>query len=205
MNEQEFSQQYYLYYNSNDADTAFQVYLNSLLNDNSYCLLGRMGALDDIVGTLPIGRQILVMSDMSTANFFVTDNTQSGNVLRQVNPVWTIGINDAWLLGGIHGRSIFNFAGEVRWNNNINDLLDYLHVYIQGDDRHPITITGREILGLKGAGYIPHIVSGTLLFSPPSNIQETHNFDFVEYHQVLSQYSQNLVDIIADYLFNVFQ
>jgi hypothetical protein len=116
-----------------------------------------------------------------------------------------LGVNDAWLIGGVNGGNTFNFVGETRWANNLDDLLGFLNLYIENDQQqqHPVTVTAREILGLKQAGYIPNIVNDTLLFTPPA--QNAVLFDFVEYHSILNRQDATPQEIIADYLYNIFR
>jgi hypothetical protein len=199
MNEQEFNQQVEAIYNQ-PANTAFNVYLNAIANDNNFCLLGRIDAFNQIIGNRVNQQYLLQIGNNGEANFYVTDQNQPGNLLRVDN--WGLMINDAWLIGGINGRSTFNFVGVAVFNHNIEDLIAFNDLYLRGNGQHPITVTAREILGLKAAGYIPHITHDTLLFTPSG--RDTTIFDFVDYHKALDDNQIPQSDAIFNYLSPVF-
>jgi len=197
MNEQEFSQQYNVFY-PNYLEDAFRVYLNAIANDNNFCIMGRMNQLDEIIGgTLHLQEDhdlnLLQIDNAGIANFYITDRDQTGNVLRAA--VWNIGINDAWVLGGINGRSTFNFAGDA-----IDNLEEFIDTYLRSNAQHPITVTAREILGLWGADYEPVRGDDVLLFIPPENVERTGAFDFTEYNRIINDDPDHHLERISQYL-----
>ncbi|MDR0307981.1 MAG: hypothetical protein LBI42_14240 [Chitinispirillales bacterium] len=209
MNGQEFTQQYGVFYYPNnpcqcnqcqqcqERQLAFNVYMNAAANRNNFCLLGRMDALNNIIGRLPNppnAGQAMLVDDNGAANFYVTNGNQPGNVLRENQ--WTLGINDAWVVGGINGRSTFNFVGEAAI-----PLLDFNAIYLRGNGNFPVSVTAREIYGLMAAGYIPNIVNGMLVFSPPQT-RDLTLFDFAEYHDAINS---RILNAIFAYLEPVFQ
>ena len=181
MNETLFKKQFVECYPANvgSVDIAYRVYLNAKKNDNNFCLLGRMGKIEEIVGSkqfdMPSGKYMLAIQGDGLAgevkNFVVTNEAHTGNVLNVAE--WNIGINDAWTLGGIHAKSTFNFVGEVP-----TDVNEFEKKYLC-DTRYGFTVTAREILGLTGAGYTPLIKYETLIFAPPTG--SVASFDFEKY------------------------
>lgn len=193
MNEQEFNQQYVIYYGNGNIGTAFKVYQNAIANHNNFCLLGKLDVLNNIAGEEDPLSVALFLDESNYATFYATQSNQPGNVLREPN--WSIGVNDSWVIGGINGRSTFNFTGVA----NI-PLLDFNEIYLKGQI-HPITITAREILGLIAAGYIPSLRDDTLFFSPPADNQITATFDFVTYQNFINHDNPDyLLSIICTYL-----
>jgi hypothetical protein len=195
MNQQEFNKQYDTYYQKEKTcELAFKVYSNALKNANNFCLLGRENQLNDIIGNKPViltDNQIILANDSNcSSNFLITNGNQPGNVLKEDS--WNPSINDAWVVGGINGRSTFNFVGDA-------DILldDFKKNYLQGNEKHPITVTAREICGLKEAKYRLGIINGALIFEPPEDEAITCAFDFKKYHDALND---NVLDGILKYI-----
>lgn len=181
MNIDTFNQQYAASYNGAtpvEIDIARNVYYNALKNINNFCLLGRINTMDQIIGRMQNDNRFLETANGQNT-FYVTNAGQNGNVLREQN--WTIGINDAWVLGGINAGSTFNFVGEF---TNIND---FVNRYILAENNTPhglFTVTAREIIGLIQAGYTHALGrNGELVFTSP-NVANTQ-FDFLAYHRVI--------------------
>lgn len=85
----------------------------------------------------------LVMSKMEY-NFGVASHQHqsAGSIQRLKNEHWSVNINDAWLLGGVHGHHEFHLASDKVYKNFFANLENY-----------NLTVTGRELLGLLTAGY----------------------------------------------------
>jgi hypothetical protein len=149
-----------------NVETAWKVYNNARNNPNHFCLMGRLSDRDAILGTDEVkdGSVILLGND-GVANFLVTNKTQPGNVLKI--GTWSLGINDAWVLGGTHGNgsisSTFNFFGE---NEFKKEEIDKFVDTVLRSAKYGTTVTAREILGLIAAGYKVCTAHGALIFKP---------------------------------------
>lgn len=145
-----------------------ELYNNARNNHNLFCLMGRREDINVIVGTRDDEYYFEdhLLHNGNTANFCYTDEEQSGNVLSTNN--WSIAMNDAWVLGGIEGGSIFNMVYNFPSGINTEEDLDRFiqNVIFSHQERFPHTVTAREILALKAAQYIPMIENGTLFFVP---------------------------------------
>ncbi len=76
-------------------------------------------------------------------NFGIASHETAGSIQRLLDKDWIVNVNDAWLLGGVHGHQEFHFASAKFYKNFFADLADY-----------NLTVTGRELLGLLTAGYV---------------------------------------------------
>jgi hypothetical protein len=73
-------------------------------------------------------------------NFGVVNNNDSGSILLMGDTNWNLTINDTWLLGAVHSYLPFYPASAVSRANIF-------------EDKHVLSITGRELLGLAVFGY----------------------------------------------------
>lgn len=75
-------------------------------------------------------------------NFFIMDEQVAGGAIMQITGgQWTVLVNDAWLLGGIHSHTPFYLASP-RTPETIYDVANAR-----------MTVTARELTGLKSFGY----------------------------------------------------
>ncbi len=178
---------------------AFKVYNHALKNPGRFCIFGRLGDIEKILGKPQVleGKSILAVEG-TTLSFFITNESQAGNVLHA--DCWTTGVNDAWVLGGIHGRSTFNFIfDQSTIGGGILTLGVFIDKYIRsGSAAYPTTITARELLGLKCAGYVPEIKHNMLVLSPTYKYEP---MDFNKYYTNVENFKDEaLVKVITDYL-----
>lgn len=73
-------------------------------------------------------------------NFGVVNNNDSGSILLMGDTNWNFTINDTWLLGAVHNYLPFYPASAVSRANIF-------------EDKHVLSITGRELFGLAVFGY----------------------------------------------------
>ncbi|WP_455671603.1 hypothetical protein [Phocaeicola sp.] len=178
---------------------AYQVYINAEKNLNNYCILGRLDDIKKILGEKKANEPLLVL-DAETKNFYITNEHHLGNVLNSDD--WTIGVNDAWVLGGVNGNSTFNFVQTKPFSGTKDELKTFIDNYIKGNGEHPTTVTAREILGLECAGYTPNLVGGALVFTPSSKPRE---MEISTYHTNTVNFQGNeLIEEIRKYLSPVF-
>lgn len=150
----------------NESLNAYEVYRHAYENRNHFCLMGRIEDRKEIIGRteIEVGGSFF-LGNADGTNFEVTNTKQGGNVLKLDDDTWTIGINDSWVLGGINSRSTFNVFSQTHFNPT--DIDDFVNKIIKGKGEYPLTITGREIFGLRCAGfYEPRYGYGCLLFVP---------------------------------------
>jgi hypothetical protein len=106
----------------------WQVYCNAASPTNNRLVAGRIGDLD-----------------LAIEKVGMTDHSGKGSVLREKD--WSIFVNDAWILGGIHGHVNFELVSEVQaavinQSYNPSDAIDRI-----------FNVTGRELIGLTTFGY----------------------------------------------------
>lgn len=197
---QELKKHYNRIYPNGNWDIAYKVYLNAFNNKNNYCIMGRRKDIDTIIGQRKENESLLILEE-NIANFFYTDESQPGNVLHIAN--WSLGFNDAWLIGGISSSSTFNFVSEKDFKGTKDELEDFIKKVIEGE-KYPTTVTAREILGLKCAQYTPHIISGALLFTPSKN---TNELELSTYYTNIQNFAEksDLINVIRTYLSPVFK
>ena len=165
-----------------EANEVLKMYDSANHNLNAFCLMGRRKYIDNIVGVRPSREEMArteeygglspdekkFMRTTSSANFLYTDVDKEGNALA--TDKWNIAKNDAWVLGGIDAHCTFNvvFCEEIKNEQDLEMFVDEC-IDAHGND-YPLTVTAREILGLREAGYIPLALYGTLLFVPHGNV-----------------------------------
>lgn len=123
--------------NSNEhIDACWKIYQNASQTRNSMLVAGTIQDLDEALRIF--GR---------------TSATQNGSVLR--SDTWSIILNDAWILGGVHAKANIELASLPTWSTLKN------YKYRKGDPVEQIfRVTGREMIGLRSFGYA--VVQGPL-------------------------------------------
>lgn len=108
-------------------------------------------------------------------NFGVVNNNETGSILLMGNANWNLTINDTWLLGAVHSQLAFYPASPVSRANIF-------------DDKHVLSITGRELFGLAIFGYrqvIPeHAALGTAFVV--SDPRKSQSATLVGYQQAMN-------------------
>jgi hypothetical protein len=121
-----------------DIEKAFEVYQNAVRTDLDLAIVGRLvGESSEAAPGI---------DDPLRENFTrMNEGAQGGSVLYSNN--WTMLMNDAWLLGGLHSTNPFYLASG-RTSENVKGT----------NPAYPMTVTGRELIGITSSGY--EIVSG---------------------------------------------
>ncbi|WP_115718916.1 hypothetical protein [Gallaecimonas mangrovi] len=138
------------------ANRCWQVYQNARDADLNMLAMGRLNAL----GNAEIN------------NLGATNTTGRGSILRDAN--WSIQMNDAWVLGGIHGLREFHLASATTDGNIIN-----MNYQLHQDPEMIFTVTGRELFGLTTCGYSIYHESdtfGTVLTCTQPNVANRARF-----------------------------
>ena len=162
-----------------EAEEVLRMYDSANGNLNAFCLMGRRVIIDKIVG-IRIDSDALMRTE-KVANFFYTDVDQNGNVLAAKS--WNIAKNDAWVLGGINANCTFNIVYDKKIEN-YTDIDAFIDECIDShSEEYPLTVTAREIFGLREAGYTPIIMYGALFFVPNSNV---HTMSLAQYHSAIN-------------------
>jgi hypothetical protein len=118
-------------------EVAWRVYQTALSQTPVDCLvLGRKTG-PHFAG---IGIDDVLRANFRTINEWETD----GAVLQMGEDEWTYLVNDAWVLGGVHSHKPFYIASERTPDN----------IYSVNNSR--LTVTARELTGLKVFGYNIH-------------------------------------------------
>jgi hypothetical protein len=121
-----------------DIEKAFEVYQNAVRTDLDLAIVGRL--VEQSSEAAP------GIDDPLRKNFTrMNEGAQGGSVLNSDN--WTMLMNDAWLLGGLHSTNPFYLASG-RTSDNVKGT----------NAAYPMTVTGRELIGITSSGY--EIVSG---------------------------------------------
>lgn len=209
---EEFKKDYCEIYKNDDQvedfySVPYQIYVNAYYNMYNFCVFGRIKDIESVLGALKLRRkeagvyaQLQLVDETDNKNtFYITDEHQKGNVL--CSGKWSIGANDAWVLGGIHGGSTFNFV----YNQNVLGgkplTLDlFMEKYIiQSQSQYPITVTGRELFGLKCAKYTPVFKNDTLVLSP-SYKSDSVSMTLKQYDTNLKNFEHNMVEELRGFL-----
>lgn len=107
-------------------------------------------------------------------NFGKTNANESGSALLTGRDSWNLTINDVWVCAGAHALQEFHPASPVNARN----------IFSQ---QHILTITGRELVGLALAGYIPvsgHESLGTIY--RPSITHKVDDLNLVDYQVTIA-------------------
>lgn len=115
-------------------ELCYQIYLNSSRAQLGALVIGRVVKPATPTGTPPL----IGLDDVERTNFGITGDRSPGSVLWST--YWSIPLNDAWLMGGVHAGLPFYMASPRTEANVL-------------DPTWGITVTGREVLGLKTFGY----------------------------------------------------
>ena len=204
-------EEYYELYHVNTeqivVDMVNRLYENAAHNRNGFCVMGRRGDLDNVIGVRNDNTRF--MENAGVANFFYTDEEQVGNILSTQN--WTVAMNDAWVLGGISSRSTFNMVYSGNDNGITEDSFnEFFNDTIIGGGRFPHTVTARELFALMLAGYEPFILHGVLVLVPG---KESRTIGFREYVDQLNARRidsadeddrTNFENLLRNYLYNGF-
>lgn len=169
------------YYNpeivGRSLETAWKVY-NAAQNTNLKLLLvGRIVKPDNTQDTPGIDQY-------AKDNFFIMNEIDTGgSILNSTN--WTLLVNDAWVLGGVHKRIDFYLASP-RVRNNLYDT-----------KAKRMTVTARELAGLKTFGY--RLISHPQLGEVAVSESDTANFaTLLKYNQQLD--TLNTEDKVISYV-----
>ena len=112
-------------------------------------------------------------------NLHIMDEVFAGGSIMDSSN-WTILVNDAWLLGGVHSHTQFYLASPRTLDN----------IYDNVGPAPRLTATGRELTGLRVFGY-------TIQALPIGEIAVCDNpaladmADFATYQQHIAQYTAN--------------
>lgn len=102
-------------------------------------------------------------------NFGGVNKESSGSALKSGADDWNFTVNDVWLCAGVHALHEFHPASPLNSRNIFHQ-------------NFVLTITGRELVGLALAGYVPvagHASLGTIF--RPSITQKVEDFNLVIY------------------------
>ncbi|HAH62527.1 MAG TPA: hypothetical protein DCL73_10585 [Treponema sp.] len=143
---------------ADEAAVARAVYQKAVQTESGhvcdFCIMGKLGDITSICSAENLEQE----NGKLIGNFAVTNSEQSGIVLREDK--WTIGVNDAWVMGAAEGQKLFYMVKDGGFAK-FDDI--YL---LSGNAAHPVTVTARELIGLMAFGYIPSLVQGVLIFRP---------------------------------------
>jgi hypothetical protein len=185
----------------NNGVYAWNVYKKARENSYHFCLMGRMEDRKVIIGDKKLLLdKFIFLGDEKSANFQITDGNQPGNVL-QIDG-WSLGINDAWVLGGIHGNkgisSTFNFFKNGEFSTE-KEKIDKFADEVLRSEKYGTTVTAREILGLISQGYQAYVKAGALLFEPTTTAKL--DLTFQAYNNAVKAYTgEKLIELIKGYL-----
>ncbi len=114
-------------------ENAFRVYQHALHTNLDLAIVGRL--VGESTEAAP------GIDDPLRQNFArMNEGAQGGAVLNSEK--WTMLMNDAWLLGGLHSTNPFYLASGRTPENVKGTNPDF-----------PMTVTGRELIGITSSGY----------------------------------------------------
>lgn len=171
----------------NNVRSAYDVYQKAVNGEKPFCIIGRKEkkdkngneiGLNACLSVVEIGTDTKekifdVYKHPEKTNFKYGNSSQEGHFLNDTN--WSLLMNDAWILGGIEAGKTFYFAQKDGFSKfkDVEDLLE------SDNPKYPISVTARELIGLRCYGYEPVLKDKILIFSPPRNIELT---DLEKYH-----------------------
>jgi hypothetical protein len=147
---------------------------------NEFCWLVYSKAFDSkgpaYLGRLADLQKIWIdVCNIRPSGLGLLDSHTKGNALEILK--WAPVLNDAWVLGHIHRRAEFILVSPRSPHNLWED----------SSFRTGVTITGRELLGLKEFGYVQkNGVSGYGIFYC-NNIYKARNADLVKYSELMDR------------------
>lgn len=114
-------------------DLCYKTYLNSSQASLGALVIGRIEK--PVAPGMP---PMIGLGDVERFNFGMAHHRSSGSTLWST--YWSVPLNDAWLMGGIHARLPF-YVASPRTKENVTD------------PTFGFTVTGRELIGLLRFGY----------------------------------------------------
>lgn len=161
MNHEDFFNALKLYnFNLNEKDTASKAYQNyqtAQKAENDFCIIGKTEDLKFCLSDVIRVDLNDTVYDGEKCNFLKSNSNQSGEFLAEDK--WSLFVNDAWLLGKIEAGATFYLAKNGGFSS-----VDEAEKIIKGSGRYPVTVTGRELVGLMTFGYVPHVSEKVLVF-----------------------------------------
>ncbi len=111
------------------------------------------------------------------ANFHIMDEVfTGGSIMNSGN--WTLLVNDAWVLGGVHSHTQFQLASPRNATN----------IWDAGNNR--LTVTGRELVGLVSYGYaIRRLPLGEVAVCADPGLADAATF--ADYRLAIDRYTNN--------------
>lgn len=122
-------------------DLCYKVYMNAATNALASLVIGRIVKRDGQARPINLEQIGRGLDDIERTNFGRTNSGSAGSVLSADE--WSVPMNDAWLLGGVHAYLDFYVASPRTAQNIV-------------DPQFGATVTGRELLGLTTFGYTIH-------------------------------------------------
>ncbi|WP_152249596.1 hypothetical protein [Xanthomonas maliensis] len=161
------------------VNVAWRTYLNAQKTNLQFLVIGR------ILKSEPVGidacNQIVPGIGPSMKINMAVMNEDAGGGSIMDSSKWTMLVNDAWLLGGIHSRTKFYLASPRTKVNIINS--DGLYA-------NQLTVTGRELAGLKMFGYrVISMKIGEVAIHYDASLSGTASFE--KYTRGVSDYVKN--------------
>ena len=133
-----------------------------------------------------------VISLVGDDDLRASNQVQVGEVLAMNDKDWTIVANDCWMLGGIHNEKEYILLGS----GGITDekLQQFLCDMVKSDnEHHPLSVTGREILGLGMFGYhVSRKPADSHIFFTCKNTQYAAVAHCSGYHATIVQIEEEL-------------
>lgn len=155
---------------------AYRVYLRAKEDGecHDFCIIGRQDALNWCLSSANESSPD-IYENQERCNFDAGNGERTGHFLNARN--WNIVLNDAWILGGIETRKTFYLSCTDGFSS-----VDSVKKIIEGSGAHPVTVTGRELIGLWGFGYVPkRLPDGSLGFSRNPD-DKSVNIEYQKYH-----------------------
>lgn len=156
---------------SHRCDILWGLYQNAM-SETDFHYIGLLKKREELFNspqTFPHAMKALD-STLTLGDCLVSCQVQAGYVLVMHDDDWCIAANDAWMLGGIHAGKIYKLmADPVASRQDIQRLL--IDIMLPASSHtHPLSVTGREILGLIFYKYRIQVQSdGHLHFLPHSS------------------------------------
>jgi hypothetical protein len=153
-------------------EVAWNIYQAAAHTNLRFLILGRW-VLNSQPGNAGIDR-------MMQENLHIMDEVFTGGPIMNTSS-WTLLVNDAWVLGGIHSHTDFYLASPRTLENIYN---------VEGNFAGQMTVTGRELTGLRVFGYTMQALQlGEAAVCTTPDL--ANMADFATYRQHIAQYTAN--------------
>ena len=163
----------------NNIGKAYEVYQKAVNGEEPFCIIGKMDDLKYCLSVVnPLDpNDVDIYENGEKSNFIPGNSNHEVHYLNIKSDDWTLLLNDAWLLGNIEAGKTFYLTKK----DGFSSFEDVAAVIKSGNEARPLTVTARELVGLRCYGYKASLgLDGALIFeredkSKAPNLEDYNN------------------------------